>query len=74
MRINITEIFCYVDDFQESDKHRNSVTQNNDKSSHANGLNRSEVMTTIIGYWQSSCDHFKNQYLKRMWIHHQRDF
>ena len=36
--------------FQELDKHTNSITQNNNKSGPARRLNRSEVITMIIGY------------------------
>lgn len=75
MSIDFTEIFCYVDDFfQELDKQTNSITQNNNKSGPKSRLNRSEVITIIVGYWQSSYDCFKNYYLKQIWIHHQRDF
>ncbi|EER22060.1 transposase, IS4 family protein [Rickettsia endosymbiont of Ixodes scapularis] len=59
--MNFTEIFCYVDDFfQELDKHTNSITNHNNKSGPKSRLNRSEVITIIIGYWQSSYDCFKN--------------
>ena len=59
---------------QELDKHTNSITQNNSNSSSASRFNRSEVITIIIGYRESSYDRFKNYYLKRIWIHHRRDF
>ncbi|EER21461.1 hypothetical protein REIS_0609 [Rickettsia endosymbiont of Ixodes scapularis] len=52
--MDFTEIFCYVDDFfQELDKHTNSITNHNNKSGPKSRLNRSEVITIIIGYWQN---------------------
>ncbi len=51
MIMDFTEIFCYVDDFfQELDKHTNSITNHNNKSGPKSRLNRSEVITIIIGY------------------------
>ncbi len=73
--MDFTEIFCYIDDFfQELDKNTNSITNHNNKSGPKSRLNRSEIITIIIGYWQSSYDCFKNYYLKQIWIHHKRDF
>lgn len=75
MIMDFTEIFCYIDDFfQELDKNTNSITNHNNKSGPKSRLNRSEIITIIIGYWQSSYDCFKNYYLKQIWIHHKRDF
>ena len=37
-------------------------------------LNRSEIITIIIGYLQVSYDCFKNYYLKQIWVYHQDDF
>ena len=49
MRIDITEIFCYVYDFARI-RYTNSIIHNNDKSGPESRLNRSEVITMIIGY------------------------
>ena len=75
MKIDFTEIFCHVDDFfKELDAKTNFITDNNNKPGCKSRLNRSEIITIIIGYWQASYDCFKNYYLKQIWVHHQRDF
>ena len=75
MKIDFTEIFCHVDNFfKELDAKTNFITDNNNKPGCKSRLNRSEIITIIIGYWQASYDCFKNYYLKQIWVHHQRDF
>ena len=75
MKIDFTEIFCHVDDFfKELDNKTNSITNKNNKPGCRSRLNRSEIITIIIGYWQASYDCFKNYYLKQIWVPHQRDF
>ena len=75
MKIDFTEIFCYVDDFlQELDSKTNFITDEQKKPGCKSRLNRSEIITIIIGYWQASYDCFKNYYLKQIWIYHQSDF
>ena len=59
---------------QESDNHTNSITQNNNKSSPESRLNRSEVITMIIGYLHSSYDCSKNYYLKLICISSSKRF
>ncbi len=45
MSIDFTEILYYIDDsFQELDKQKNSMTQNNNKSGPKKILNRSELI------------------------------
>ena len=75
MKMDFTEIYCHVDDFfKELDTKTGLITNNKNKTGCQSRLNRSEIITIIIGYWQSSYDCFKNYYLKQIWIHHQRDF
>ena len=75
MKIDFTEIFCHVDNFfKELDDKTNSITNKNNKPGCRSRLNRSEIITIIIGYWQASYDCFKNYYLKQIWVHHKGDF
>ena len=75
MKIDFTEIFCHVDDFfKELDAKTNCITDKNNKPGCKSRLNRSAIITIIIGYWQASYDCFKNYYLKQIWVHHQHDF
>ncbi|MDJ0500529.1 MAG: hypothetical protein PX483_06665, partial [Nostocales cyanobacterium LE14-WE4] len=75
MKMDFTEIYCHVDDFlKELDNKTGLIANNNNKTGCQGRLNRSELITIIIGYWQSSYDCFKNYYLKQIWIYHQRDF
>jgi len=75
MKMDFTEIYCHVDDFlKELDNKTGLIANNNNKTGCQGRLNRSEIITIIIGYWQSSYDCFKNYYLKQIWIYHQRDF
>ena len=51
MKIYFTEIFCHVDDFfKELDDKTNSITNKNNKPEYKTRLNRSEIITIIIGY------------------------
>ena len=55
MKIDFTEIFCHVDDFfKELDAKTNFITDKNNKPGCKSRLNRSEIITIIIGYWQAS--------------------
>ena len=75
MKIDFTEIFCHVDDFfKELDDKTNFITNKNNKPGCRSRLNRSEIITIIIGYWQSSYGCFKNYYLKQIWVHHKGNF
>ncbi len=75
MKMDFTEIYCHVDDFlKELDNRTGLIANNSNKTGCQSRLNRSEIITIIIGYWQSSYDCFKNYYLKQIWIYHQRDF
>ena len=66
MPIDFTEIYCHVDDFlKELDKKTGLITHHSNKTGCQSKLNRSEIISIIIGYWQSSCDCFKNYYIKK---------
>ena len=75
MQIDFIEIFCHVDDFfKELDDKTNFITNKNNKPGCKTRLNRSEIITIIIGYWQASYECFKNYYLKQIWVHYKGDF
>jgi len=74
MKIDFTEIYCHVDDFLKDLDNRTRFITGSSKPGCKSKLDRSEVITIIIGYWQSSYDCFKNYYLKQIWVYHGRDF
>ncbi len=59
MKMDFTEIYCHVDDFlQELDKKTGLIMNNKKKTGCQRRLTSSEIITIIIGYWQSSYDCF----------------
>jgi hypothetical protein len=64
MKIDFIEIFCHVDDFLNELDSKTNFIANGNKPGCKSKLNRSEILTIIIGYWLSSYDCFKNYYLK----------
>lgn len=74
MKIDFTEIYCHVDDFLNDLDSKTHFITSSSKPGCKSKLARSEIITIIIGYWQSSYDCFKNYYLKQIWIHHKQDF
>lgn len=75
MRLDFTEIFCLVDDlFIEIDKNFLSINNCKKKTGPKNKLNKSEILTIIIGYWRSSNDCFKSYYLNQVCTYHNKDF
>ena len=64
MKMDFTEIYSHVDDFlKELDNKTGLIANNSNKTGCQSKLNRSEIITIIIGYWHSSYDCFKNYYL-----------
>ena len=50
MKIDFSEIFCHVDDcLKELDNKTNSITNKNNKPGCNSRLNRSEILTIVIG-------------------------
>ena len=56
MKMDFTEIYCHVDDFFKELDTKTGFTNNKNKTGCQSRLNRSEIITIIIGYWQSSYD------------------
>ena len=75
MKRDFTAIYCNIDDFIKNfDKNYNSITNCNNKTGPKNYLSRSEILTILIGFYQSSTDCFKNYYTKVILIDHHDDF
>jgi hypothetical protein len=65
MKRDFTELFCFVDDFIKNfDENLLAIVSCKTKRGAKNYLSRSEVLTILIGFYQSSSDCFKNYYKK----------
>jgi hypothetical protein len=75
MQQDFTAIYCLVDDFIKDFKN-NLLTINSSKSKPgiSNYLSISEVLTIIIGYYDSCCDCFKHYYQQVIMRYHATDF
>jgi hypothetical protein len=75
MQQDFTAIYCLVDDFIK-DFNNNLITINSSKSKPgvSNYLSISEVLTIIIGYYDSCCDCFKHYYQQVIMRYHTTDF
>jgi hypothetical protein len=63
MKTDFTSLFCFVDDFfKEFDKTASVINSSKTKPGPKSSLTKSEVLTILIGYYQSSSDCFKNYY------------
>lgn len=72
---DFTEIFCFVDDFlKEYDKINIAINNCKSKPGPKGNLNRSEVITIILGHAFSNFDCFKNYYEKHIIPNHNKDF
>jgi len=50
--MDFTEIYCHIDDFlKELDNRIGLIGNNSNKTGCQSMLNRSEIITIIIGYW-----------------------
>lgn len=75
MKRDFTKLYCFVDDFiQDFDKNSCAINNCKSKPGPVNYLSRSEVLTIIIGFHQSSSDCFKNYYQHIILADHQNDF
>lgn len=75
MKLDFTEIFCYVDDFlKELDAKTNSITNKNNKPGCKSRLNRRRDHNNYNRLLAGSYDCFKNYYLQQIWVYHQHDF
>lgn len=75
MKRDFTELFCFVDDFIINfDKNAPAINNYKTKTGPKHYLSRSEVLTILIGFYQSSTDCFKNYYNHVILNEHCDDF
>jgi hypothetical protein len=75
MKRDFTALFCFVDDFiKEFDKNTPAINNRKTKPGPKNSLTKSEVLTILIGFYQSSSDCFKNYYKYIILPFHHKDF
>jgi hypothetical protein len=75
MKTDFTSLFCFVDDlFKEFDKNTLAINSSKAKPGPKSSLTKSEVLTILIGYYQSSSDCFKNYYKYTILPIHSKDF
>lgn len=75
MKRDFTEMYCFVDDFMKSIA-TNLIAINSSKSKPgvSNCLSSSEVLTILLGYYESCCDCFKHYYETIIMQDHRDDF
>jgi len=75
MKKDFTAIYCFVDDFIKSlASNFSAITSRKSKPGISNYLSISEVLTIIIGYYDSCCDCFKHYYQQVIMRYHRIDF
>lgn len=75
MKRDFTAIYCLIDDIIKNyDQSLTTIASSKKKVGPKNSLNTSEVITILIGFYQSSSDCFKNYYKNIILPYHQNDF
>lgn len=75
MKTDFTALFCFVDDlFKDFDRNTLVINSSKTKPGPKSSLTKSEVLTILIGYYQSSSDCFKNYYKHIILPMHSKDF
>ena len=75
MKRDFTKLYCFVDDFIKSfEQNIAAIVSSKSKPGVINYLTTSEVLTILIGFYQSSFDCFKNYYKQMILVDHNRDF
>src|SRR5690349_11798678 len=75
MQQDFTAIYCLVDDFiKDFQGNSSTIKSSKAKSGAGNYLSISEVLTIIIGYYESCCDCFKHYYRQVIMRYHTKDF
>src|SRR5258706_16394509 len=75
--MNLTELFCHVDDFWLAfapEWQRNQLTQGTKQRQRAGQLCESEIMTIMIYFHQARYRDFKTYYTRYVQVHLQREF
>jgi len=75
MERDFPELFCLVDDFMKNlEKNITAINSIKIKIGIKGFLNNSEILTILIGYYQSSHDCFKNYYQQVILVYYKEDF
>ena len=75
MKEDFTKLYCFVDDFIKNFEHRVlTIASSKSRTGVSNYLSKSEVLTILIGFYQSSFDCFKNYYKQRILVEHRDAF
>jgi hypothetical protein len=75
MKKDFTALFCFVDDFIKNfDQITYAIENCRSKPGPEGCLSRSEVLTILIGFYESGSDCFKNYYHNIVLTFHQKDF
>ena len=75
MKRDFTKLYCFVDDFIKNSEYNSlTIVSCKSKTGVSNYLNKSEVLTILIGFYQSSFDCFKNYYKQQIVAEHRDDF
>lgn len=75
MKRDFTKLYCFVDDFiKEFEQNGIAIINCKSKPGVASYLTTSEVLTILIGFYDSSFDCFKNYYQKVILMNHINDF
>ena len=75
MQQDFTAIYCLVDDFiKDLQGNLPAISSSKSKPGVCNYLSASEVLTIIIGYYESCCDCFKHYYQEVIMRYHTKDF
>lgn len=75
MKKDFTALFCFVDDFIKNfDQNTYAIENCKHKPGPEGHLSRSEVLTLLIGFYESGSDCFKNYYHNIVLAQHQDDF
>ncbi|MCC8484186.1 MAG: hypothetical protein LN561_06595 [Rickettsia endosymbiont of Labidopullus appendiculatus] len=75
MKKDFTTIYCFVDDFIKSLSNKfPTINSSIAKPGISNYLSTSEVLTILLGYYDSCYDCFKHYYQEAIMHDHQEDF
>ena len=75
MKKDFTTLYCFVDDFiKKFEQDTAAIVSSKSKTGVIKYLTTSEVLTILIGFYESSFDCFKNYYKRMILVDHNSDF
>jgi len=75
MKRDFTEMYCFVDDFMQGiATNLTAINSSKLKPGKKNSLSSSEVLSILLGYYESCCDCFKQYYEMIIMQDHRDDF